>query len=157
MSQFNFANSPYEIFTQPSPFDEHLPWEMPDGAQPFDPRWHQPAEVNNEQSSEDDESSEPPPPVQTATNNQDITFTDTENLRTVLATLSNYKYGQLGSHLKNFRGVVLLPIDAVTAIRTPSSNHSMNYPCIVFYPHEEFTHYSDTLPNLVEAINILYK
>ena len=68
MSQFNCANSPYEIFTQPSPFDVSQWGELPDGAQPYDPQWHQPAQeqCSSQQSDEEDESSEPPPPVQNA-------------------------------------------------------------------------------------------
>lgn len=151
MSQFNCANSPYEIFTQPSPFDE--PFQLPDGSQPFDPRWH---ENNQDSDYSPEESSEPPPEVQTANNNQDIMFTNTAELRTVLATLSNYKTGQLGNHLKDCRGLILLPLHAVTALRTPMSNHSLEYPCIVFYPHQKLDNYIPNLPNLVEGINVLY-
>lgn len=159
MSQFDCANSPYEIFTQPSPFDVSQWGELPDGAQEFNPEWHQPAEEqgSSQNVEEEDESSEPPPDVQQDANISDIIFTNTAELRTVLATLSDYKAGQLGTHLKNYRGVVVLPLDAVTAIRTPNSNHALNYRCIVFYPHMALDHYVDTLPNLVESINVLYK
>ena len=150
MSQFNFANSPYEIYDPSSPFDD------PNyGAQPFNDNFHEPAQESSD-NSDDCSSEESAPKVQADPNVLDITFTETSELRSVLATLSNYTSGQLGTHLRDYRGVIILPIEAVTAIRTPQGNHSLNYQCIVFYPHQSLEHYVDTLPNLVESINVLY-
>lgn len=148
MSQFPCANSPYEIFSQPSPFDN-----LPDGSQPFDPQWHAPGEESDTPSSE--YSSEDPPQVM-QDSSKGITFTNTEELRSVLATLSNYNHGQLGNHLKSCRGCIILPLDAVTALRTPRSNHCLTYPCLVFFPTQSLDNYTESLPNFVESIGFLY-
>lgn len=151
MSQFDFANSPYMIFSQDSDAEPISEPEVQ--SQPYNPNWNAPAEEDESNSS----SEEPPPAIQHAENNEDIIFTETAEVRSVLATLSNYKKGQLGTHLKSSCGLIILPLDAVTALRTPNGNHCLTYPCVVFFPHQELNHYADELPNFLESIQVLYK
>lgn len=140
-------------FSQEPSFEISSQSFLPDGAQPFDPAWRENLE---EESISDESLSEPAPEIHTAQDISDIVFTNTGEVRTILATLTHYTDGRLGSHLKRFKGLIMLPLEAITIVRTPASNHYQPYPCIVFVPHQQLSNYQFTLPNLIEGINVLY-
>lgn len=151
MSQFPTFNN-CEIFSQFSQSD------MPDGAQPYDPRWHS-SDPNSdcpslEEIYSEESSQEPPPQVFVDNNNNDIIFTNTKNIRTVLASISGYNHGQLGNHLRLKIGLIILPVDAISAIRIPTNTHSLDHPCILFYPTKPLNQYP-TLSNFTESIQLL--
>lgn len=150
MSQIEF--NPFDSDTFPS--DEES--QFPDGAQSLPIGAHG---IPSAQFIEEETESEEPPPDVHADNQfpTDITFTNTNEIRTVLATLSGFKCGRLGSYLTDQKGLLLLPLHAVTSIRTIAGNHNMQYPCIVFYPKsypEEA--FRQVFPNLMDAIDNLY-
>lgn len=152
MSQFEF--NPFET-------DNYLSEgeiELPDGAQPLPPGSHGLPISSPEIVEEETESEEPSPEVHSdVTFPTDITFTNTNELRTILATLSGFSSGRLGCHLIHKKGLILLPLHAVTSIRTIAGHHVMQYPCIVFYPRsypEDI--YRQTFPNLMDAIDNFY-
>lgn len=134
-------------------------FDLPDGAQQLPDGAHEPAYIQDSTQSEysDSQSEEPPPPLSTTYNVNDIVFTNTAELRTVLATLTGYQSGQLGSHLRNFHGLIILPLDAVTILRTPQAHHCKAYNCITFVPHQNLPNYSSNLPNFCESINVIYQ
>lgn len=149
MSQFEF--NPYDSDTYQS--DDEI--QLPDGAQPLPDGVHG---VLDDPVCEEEDSSEPPPEVHSDRQfPSDITFTNTNEIRTILATLSGFNFGRLGCHLLDQRGLILLPLHAVTSIRTIAGNHNMQYQCIVFYPRsypEDI--YRQIFPNLMDAIDNLY-
>ena len=155
MSQFEF--NPYDSDT----WQDDSEIELPDGAQSIPDGAHGMIAVpynqfDNEE--EETESSEPPPEF-IADNNfpTDISFTNTNEVRTVLAAQSGFSTGRLGCHLQDQKGLIILPLHAVTAIRTIAGNHNMQYPCIVFYPHSyDESIFRNVFPNLMDAIDNLY-
>ena len=133
--------------------------DLPDGAQSLPNGAHGMIAVPYDQSTEEEtESSEPPPEVISDGNfPTDISFTNTNEVRTVLASQSGFISGRLGTHLQDQKGLIILPLHAVTAIRTIAGNHNMQYPCIVFYPHSyEENLFRSVFPNLMDAIDNLY-
>ena len=152
MSQFQF--NPYDSDTFVSDNDI----ELPDGAQSLPIGAHGISFPSDQVCEEETESEEPSPEVHSDQQfPTDITFTNTNEVRTILATLSGFKCGRLGTHLNDQRGLLLLPLHAVTSIRTIAGNHNMQYPCIVFYPrsYPEDT-FRQVFPNLMDAIDNLY-
>lgn len=137
---------------------EYLDDDLPPDAQPLPPGAHDPGYIDQESESlGENESEEPPPMINTDTNFNDIVFTNTNDLRSYLATSSHFASGQLGMHLLNEKGLIILPLHAVTCIRTIAGHHKMEYPSIVFYPREKpLQEYQQIFPALVDAINNLY-
>ena len=151
MSQFSF--NPFEdghlSFYESDPMDEaEYEEDMPDGAQELPPGAH---------GFSVSESEEPPPEVCAENNYNDITFTSTAEIRTVLATLSHFKGGQLGRWLSDQKGLIILPLSAVTAIRTTTNNHKLEYPTILFYPQCPIERYNEVFPELMSIIENLYQ
>lgn len=166
MSAFSimYRSHSYPSFLYMSQFGAPNPFELEDFSLPEDAQQlpigaHDPGFIEDSTQSEysDSQSEEPPPPLSTTYNVNDIVFTNTGELRTVLATLTGYQNGQLGAHLRQFHGLIILPLDAVTILRTPQAHHCKAYNCISFVPHQQISNYTQNLPNFTESINILYQ
>lgn len=94
-------------------------------------------------------------PIQQDVSEPDIIFTDLANVRELLASRTGYSGGRLGSHLKNFKGLLILPLHATPALRFPHGAHVGNPPMIVFLPTKQAAAYPQ-LDNFVESIKFLY-
>lgn len=121
----------------------------------FDPDWMQ--QMENEYSeytyTTSEESSDPEPQVVTSEDHC-ATVTTLSNLTAVVKTRTNYDgEGQLGSYLKQYPGLIILPIHAVTFIRKPTGSHRSDPPAIV-YVHSDVE--SDSYPNLEAMLNYLH-
>lgn len=103
----------------------------------------------------DTESDYPPPNIIVAENEPSIVLTDIANIREVLATRTCFHGVQLGSHLKNHQGLIILPLHAVSLLRMPTGHHTGNPPCLVFHPVERLENY-DRFPQFQESIKMLY-
>lgn len=130
--------------------------QLPDGAQKLPIGAH--GFSSNQLIEDDTDSEEPSPDVHSDKRfPTDITFTNTNEVRTVLATLSGFQCGRLGSHLIDKKGLIILPLHSVTSIRTVAGNHNMQYPCIVFYPQSYPDEvFRQVFPNLMDAIDNFY-
>ena len=106
--------------------------------------------------SESETSSDYPEPV-TSTDSklEAIHLTDMASVREVLSTLSNRNSGQIGQHLKTHKGLLILPLHAVSLLRMPTGRHTGNYPLLIYYPEKPLEEYP-SLANLNAAINVLY-
>lgn len=142
---------------------EYLDEDLPPDAQPLPPGAHEfglvdPTLINQPSDSLDEnESEEPPPLINADTNFADIVFTNTNDIRSYLASTSHFTGGQLGMHLLQEKGLIILPLHAVTCIRTIAGHHKMEYPAIIFYPQQKtLEEYTEIFPNLVDAVTNLY-
>lgn len=134
-------------------FFEEEDIELPSGAQPYNPHQN-----NNEANSDSEETySDSPPDIHVAQNINDIVFTNTAEFRSVLASLTNYSNGRLGHYLRSCKGLIIMPLEGVSSIRSPLTHHTAVFPCILFVPHQDLSHYQANFPNFLEALNILYQ
>lgn len=145
------SDDPYGIESQDPDFIN-----IPD-AQPLPPDARGPNYYCQESSTSDSETySEYPEPVtQTDPTEQTIHLTDIKNCRETLATLSNFNGGQIGQHLKKDKGLLILPLHAVSILRLPHGSHVGNYPVLIYFPKEDLKNYPH-LSNFNEAINAIY-
>lgn len=166
--QYNYEHQAH-IFTFPCSFDpmdsdtyENLDisssesFYIPD-AQPLPPDARDPAYYDPESQSSDSEtySEYPEPTTQTCPDEQAIHLTDLKNCRETLATLSHYSSGQIGQFLKKSKGLLCLPLHAVSVFRIPHGNHTGNYPILIYYPEKDLKYYPH-LATFNEAIDVLY-
>lgn len=94
--------------------------------------------INGEESSQNDNRSEssssPEVFVATCTNNAAYVKTTVSNLRTVLATRTEFNGGRLASYLSNFRGCIVMPLSALSLIREPTGHHQKDPTVVVYQP-----------------------
>lgn len=103
----------------------------------------------------DSEPSDVEIPIQQDATEPDIVFTDLANVRELLASRTGYSGGRLGSHLKHFKGLLILPLHATPVLRFPHGAHVGNPPMIVFLPTKQPAAYPQ-LDNFLESIKFLY-
>ena len=108
-----------------------------------------------EESESETSSDYPEPATSTDSKLEAIHLTDMASVREVLSTLSNRNSGQIGQHLKTHKGLLILPLHAVSLLRMPTGRHTGNYPLLIYYPEKPLEEYS-SLANLNAAINALY-
>lgn len=84
-----------------------------------------------------------------------IHMTNLENLRAVLSIITRFPGGVLSNFLKNFGGLIILPLSAVSMIRKPSSNHNNNPPAFVYYP-ENGPNSAPHMNQLNEVMRLIY-
>ena len=97
----------------------------------------------------------PEPEVRTDPTENTVHLTDLKNLREVLGTLSNYNGGQLGQHLKDYRGLLIMPLHAVSIMRIPHGRHVGNPPILIYFPKKALDRYPH-LENFNESIGMVY-
>lgn len=88
-------------------------------------------------------------------NDPNIHITNLENLRVVLSLLSHFPGGILSNHLRNFPGLIILPISAISMIRKPTANHNANPSAFVYFPSDGQT-LAPHLNQLNEVVRLLY-
>ena len=98
----------------------------------------------------------PEPVTQTCPNESSIHLTDLSNCRETLAAITHYNQGQIGQYLKNFKGLLILPLHAVSIFRIPHGHHTGNYPLLIYLPEQEISQYPH-LDNFNDAIQTLYQ
>ena len=108
-----------------------------------------------EESESETYSDYPEPATSTDSNIEAVHLTDMASVREVLSTLSNRNSGQIGQHLKTHKGLLILPLHAVSLLRMPTGRHTGNYPLLIYYPEKPIEEYP-SLANLNAAINVLY-
>lgn len=142
----------YEYFGIPSQESIYIP-----DAQPLPPGAREPAYIDHESQSSDSETySEYPEPVtQTDPTAEAIHITDLKNARETLAALSSYSGGQIGQYLKSHKGLLILPLHALSVLRVPNGRHTGNYPLLIYYPKEGIENYPD-LHDFNLAVETLY-
>ena len=151
------SNDPQSTFLD---FEDEVPFgtliTIPD-AQPLPPGARGPNYYDPESQSSDSEtySEYPEPTTQTCPDEQAIHLTDLKNCRETLATLSHYTSGQIGQFLKKSKGLLCLPLHAVSVFRIPHGNHTGNYPILIYYPEKDLKYYPH-LATFNEAIDVLY-
>lgn len=94
-------------------------------------------------------------PIQQDVHEPDIIFTDLANVRELLASRTGYTGGQLGTHLKQFEGLLIMPLHSTSVLRIPNGKHVGNPPVIVFLPSRSPSSYPN-FPNFLEAVQFLY-
>lgn len=97
----------------------------------------------------------PEPEVRTDPSENTVHLSDLKNLRNVLGTLSNYNGGQLGQHLKDYRGLLIMPLHAVSIMRIPHGRHVGNPPILIYFPRKPLDRYPH-LENFNESIGMVY-
>ena len=112
-------------------------------------------QINEEESSSETYSEYAEPVTQTDPTEPSIHLTDIANCREALATLSSYHSGQIGQYLKNFRGLLILPLHSVSIFRMPHGRHTANYPILIYFPTNDLKQYPH-LQNFNDAIGALY-
>ena len=106
--------------------------------------------------SETETESEVPTIYGEASDCSDILCTDVAHMREVIASRTNYPgYGQLGKWLKQKPGLIILPLDAVSLIRTPLGGHISNPKVIIFHPTQSIEHYNQ-FPQFQESLRKFY-
>lgn len=155
--------NPFDSDSFPDPLPD---FQFPDGAQPiyYDEQGNvchvppmlmsQASQVTSESESETC-SDYPEPQVATDPTESSVHMSDLKNIREVLATLSHYNGGQLGQHLKQYRGLLVMPLHAVSVIRIPHGRHVGNYPILIYFPKKPLNRYPH-LENFNEAIGTIY-
>ena len=155
--------NPYDSDSFPDPLSS---FEFPDGAQPiyydehgnptpFSPMLQTQASQFTSDSASETESEYPEPQVATDPTESSVHMTDLKNIREVLATLSHYNGGQLGQYLKQYHGLLIMPLHGVSTIRIPHGRHVGNYPILIYYPKKPLNRYPH-LENFNEAISAIY-
>lgn len=83
-----------------------------------------------------------------------IVFTDVKNLKPVLYTKTNYDQSMhISKWLTQFKGLIILPLDAISYIRKPTGKHIKNPKTIVFIQNGiDSQEYAD----LNEAVRLIY-
>lgn len=147
-----FSFNPFDSDTYPEPeFEETAPMELDEQGNPiFPPPTQMPMPVAIEDSSSDDSD----PHVASDPNENSIHMSDLKNIRTVLSILTHFPGGNLTTHLKQFPGLICLPLSAVSMLRKPSGNHINNPPAIIYLPLDG----PDAHPHMVnfnEAIRLI--
>lgn len=86
----------------------------------------------------------------------DILCTDVAHMREVIASRTFYPgFGQLGKWLKNQPGLIILPLHAISLIRTPLGGHIANPKVIIFHPTKSKENYSQ-FPQFQECMRKFY-
>ena len=126
-----YSFNPFDSDTYPEPeFEEAMPMELDEDGNPIMPPPQMAMPVAIDSSSSDDSD----PHVASDPNEETIHMSDLKNIRTVLSILTHFPGGNLTSHLKQFPGLICLPISAVSMLRKPSGNHIANPPAIIYLP-----------------------
>ena len=143
----------YEYFGIPPQESFYIP-----DAQPLPPGAREPAYIDPESQYSDSETySEYPEPVtQTDPTAEAVHITDLQNARETIAALSSYSGGQIGQYLKSHKGLLILPLHALSVLRVPHGRHTGNYPILVYYPKEGVDQYPD-LKDFNLAVEMLYQ
>lgn len=151
-----------EAFEEPfSEAFDMLPPYQPDPDEPFhfpdaQPRQFVPPSPMEPEYSETETESEVPTFYGVAADCPDILCTDVAHVREVIASRTGYPgYGQLGRWLKDKQGLIVLPLDAISLIRTPFGGHVANPKVVVFHPTQSFEHYSQ-FPQFQECVRKFY-
>ena len=154
--------NPFDSDSYPDPPSD---FQFPDGAQPiyYDEQGnpiHLPpmpfTQASQETSSDSETYSEyPEPNIATDPEESSVHMCDLKSIREVLATLSHYNGGQVGQHLKQYQGLLIMPLHAVSTIRIPHGRHVGNYPIIIYFPKKPLNRYPH-LDNFNEAIRSIY-
>lgn len=92
--------------------------------------------------------------VVTDSNEESIKITDVKNIKSVVSSLTNYKGGSLSNYLKNFPGLIVLPLSAVTLIRKPSGGHLFNPKILLYIPNKGIENY-EHMQNFNQAIALI--
>ena len=91
------------------------------------------------------------PHVASDPNEETIHMSDLKNIRTVLSILTHFPGGYLTSHLKQFPGLICLPLSAVSMLRKPTGSHTSNPPAIIYLPldgpdaHPHMTNFNEAI------------
>ena len=97
----------------------------------------------------------PEPSTKIDESEESIHITDLGSSREMLATLTNFSGGQIGQHLKKFKGLIILPLHSISVFRMPHGRHVGNFKMIIFLPDpkKEYPH----LENFNIAVNAIYE
>lgn len=149
MYEFNPFDS--DTFPDPDHFDEEAPYVLDEQGNPVSVEGPVPAAIFP---GTDSSSSDENPHVASDPSSDAIHMTDLKNIRTVLSILTRYPGGVLSNHLKQFPGLIILPLDAVSMLRKPTGNHIANPTAILYVPNGSPEEYS-IFNNFNEAIRLL--
>ena len=152
---------PFDPFESDGPFE--IQSQDPESfsfsdAQPIPPGARGPNFLPSESSDSDSvtDSEYPEPATQTCPSESSIHLTDLKNSRETLAALTNYHQGQIGQYLKQFKGLLILPLHAISVFRIPHGHHTGNYPLLIYLPEQELSQYPH-LDNFNDSIKALYQ
>lgn len=98
---------------------------------------------------------EPIVPYGTIYMGNNVIVSDVRNIRQVLTNRVNFYGLQIGSRLRNERGLLIMPLHAVSLIRVPTGHHIVNPTVILWHPLNSIDNYS-YLPQFQECVEILY-